>query len=239
MDVNIIYPLSKKEVLSFKPRKGYGVIYRYDFPSLVDKYPTPSYIGLTKQHVSKRHSQHFSATKTNNVFNNTLTTHEFNINILEMCEIDRLNDCERYWISAINSLYPNGLNYDEGGKRMEMSDATRKKLSSSLKTIFNEDKYRMMRSDVAKKQWDDPEMREKMIRGMRENKHPRDESYMVKVRSPLVQMSLDGEFIAFYPSISSASEKTGIAREQIRDTIHGKQKSCKGYKFISVELGER
>ena len=237
MDVNIIYNLSTREVLSFKPRMGFGVIYRYDFPSLSERYITPSYIGLTRQPIAKRHSQHISAVKTNNIFNNTLTSHDFVLRIVELCSDSLLNEEEIFWISKSNTLYPNGLNYDKGGKRKEMTIISRKKLSSSLKTVFNQDNHRKMRSNRASAQWQDPAMREKMIKGMKEKYKPRSEEYMTKIRTPVMQLSLDGRFVALYPSITQASKDTGIAREQIRDTVNGKQHTCKGFKFVEMVLG--
>ena len=234
MDIPIIYLMSTKEALSFKPRKGFGAIYKYDFPSLSGKYPSPSYIGQTTQPMSMRHTQHKSAKK-QNVFNNTLVTHNFSLSIVCLCEKDDLNTMEIDWIDKCNSVYPSGLNYDFGGKRKEMTEETRKKLSQSLKQVFNAEKYRNERSKRTKSQWDNPIMREKMIKGMKAEKHPRSEEYMRTVRTPVLQMSLDGEIIATYPSITCASIETGIAREQIRDTVNGHQKTCKGYKFIKMD----
>lgn len=230
--------MSEKEMLSFEPREGFGVIYKYDFPTLNDKYTNPSYIGQTTQILSRRHSQHKSHTKNRNVFNNTLSTHDYVLNIIKMCLESDLNDEEVYLIHKFNTVFPNGLNYDTGGKRYKMSEATRQKLSQSLKLKFSSEEHCAKTSERVTKQWQDPTMREKMIKGMREKHKPRTERYMSKIRTPVMQLSSDNKFIALYPSITQASKDTGIAREQIRDTVNGKQHTCKGFKFVGMVLGK-
>lgn len=48
---------------------------------------------------------------------------------------------------------------------------------------------------------------------------------------PVIQMNLDGEFIAEYESISSAARAINRAREGIRDVCRGKQISAFGFKW--------
>ena len=154
-----------------------------------------------------------------------------------MCPESDLNDEEVYLIHKFNTIFPNGLNYNSGGKRYKMSEATRQKLSQSLKLKFSSEEHCAKTSERVTKQWQDPIMREKMIKGMREKHKPRTEEYMSKIRTPVMQLSLDDKFIALYPSITQASKDTGIAREQIRDTVNGKQHTCKGFKFVEMVLG--
>ena len=236
--IPIIYVMSEKEVLSFEPRKGFGVIYKYEFPSLVTKYKTPSYIGQTTQILSRRHSQHKSHIKSSNIFNNTLSTHnDYILKIIELCPEPILNNEEIYWIDKYNTVFPNGLNYDTGGKRIKMCEATRQKLSKSLRLRLSSEEYRAKTSKRVTEQWQDPIMREKMVKCMKEKHKPRTEEYMSKIRTPVMQISPEGRFIALHPSIAHASKETGIAREQIRDTVNGKQHTCKGFKFVAMMLG--
>ena len=47
----------------------------------------------------------------------------------EVTEREFLNDREIYWIENLNTLYPNGMNIQNGGKSSPVSDITKEKLS--------------------------------------------------------------------------------------------------------------
>lgn len=52
---------------------------------------------------------------------------------------------------------------------------------------------------------------------------------------PVKQLSLDGELICVFGSLSEASEKTGIRLTGISDTINKRHKSAGGYKWEYVD----
>lgn len=51
---------------------------------------------------------------------------------------------------------------------------------------------------------------------------------------PVAQLTLNGEIIAIYPSISQCSKATGIKDSRISDVCYGRRKTAKGYKFKFV-----
>ena len=53
--------------------------------------------------------------------------------------------------------------------------------------------------------------------------------------NPIIQLNLNGEFIAEYKNIKEATEKTGVKRDGIRDCINKKQNSSSNYIWVSKE----
>ncbi len=57
----------------------------------------------------------------------------FNFKILEYCNKRELNEKEQYWISKLDTIYPNGLNLTSGGLHTLHNNYTKKKISESSK----------------------------------------------------------------------------------------------------------
>ena len=53
--------------------------------------------------------------------------------------------------------------------------------------------------------------------------------------NPIIQLNLNGEFIAEYKNVKEATEKTGIKRDGIRDCIRKKQNSSSNYIWVLKE----
>lgn len=95
----------------------------------------------------------------------------------------------------------------------------------------------MTRSEAAKARWGNEEYRQKMIASLKGkrvgNRATRTEENRKKVQAsnpnkkPVYQFSLEGEFIAEYPSIRDASKKTGTPFEDIRNFILRREQGCK------------
>lgn len=85
-----------------------------------------------------------------------------NRELIEFCEtIDILNEREKYWIKYYNCLTPNGYNIAVGGNQCpvhKLSDAEKQQRSKQL-------------SERNKKNWQNPEYREKMLKICHENGH--------------------------------------------------------------------
>ena len=60
---------------------------------------------------------------------------------------------------------------------------------------------------------------------------PVDKKMVVATKRRVVQLSLDGDVIATYNSISEAVRKTGINSKSIRDAATGKQNHAGGYRW--------
>ena len=91
----------------------------------------------------------------------------FSVETLERCCIENIDECERKWISALNTLYPNGYNltrggktlesigyvsegpertYDKKGRRTHQTKETKEKISQRLKEAFNDPSMRKAQS---------------------------------------------------------------------------------------------
>lgn len=57
-----------------------------------------------------------------------------------------------------------------------------------------------------------------------------------KYTKPVIQLTLNNEFVNKFDSISEASRQTGINDENIRQCYHGKRKSAGGYIWIKFIL---
>ena len=57
-----------------------------------------------------------------------------------------------------------------------------------------------------------------------------------KYTKPVIQLTLNNEFVNKFDSISEASRQTGINDESIRQCYHGKRKSAGGYRWIKFIL---
>lgn len=57
-----------------------------------------------------------------------------------------------------------------------------------------------------------------------------------KYTKPVIQLTLNNEFVNKFDSISEASRQTGINDECIRQCYHGKRKSAGGYRWIKFNL---
>ena len=96
--------------------------YIYELKNKINK---KSYIGQTID-LKNRISKHKSVAKTKkykdtNQFYNDLSIFgldNFELNILESCDQNLLDDRERYWIKKLNTIEPNGYNILPGGHKL-------------------------------------------------------------------------------------------------------------------------
>lgn len=105
----------------WKPRKGYGAVYRYDFDNGM------SYIGVTRYSVMSRYKNHLRA---DNVVDRALKTHKHSIKLIAIVPANELNDTEIALIKEYDTLWPNGYNMTFGGEGNLMHPEVKEKLSS-------------------------------------------------------------------------------------------------------------
>ena len=108
----------------------YGVIYL-----ITDKTNAMKYVGQTMRSVEVRFKEHCNE-KT--YIGNAMKKHgieNFSAEILEECTTrEQLNEREKFWISELNTLSPNGYNLAEGGNHGgSPSPETRAKMSAANK----------------------------------------------------------------------------------------------------------
>jgi group I intron endonuclease len=118
------------------------------------------YVGQTVSHIlnhkryrpyghQKRFNTHVSeafSQKRNQSFylNNAIKKYgveNFMVEILEYCELKISDERELYYITDLNSLYPNGYNLKNGGSVFIHTDESKKKVSNGLVNYFKDKKF--------------------------------------------------------------------------------------------------
>ena len=111
--------------------KGNGVIYR-----ITNKLNGKSYVGQTRQKLSRRISGHKSS-KVKRGIDAAIAKYgweNFTVEVIEECSVERLNAREKFWIAALNSKAPNGYNLTDGGDGgLNPSKETRLRMSLAKK----------------------------------------------------------------------------------------------------------
>lgn len=65
---------------------------------------------------------------------------DFEVELLEYCEIKKADEREIYYIQFLNTLYPNGYNLKNGGNIFTHSDESKKRVSNGVISYFKEKK---------------------------------------------------------------------------------------------------
>ena len=93
------------------------------------------YIGKTMRTINERFTEHKNNRRSQYLYNAIAKygKEAFQVEILELCSEDILDDRERHWIAALNSMKPNGYNLTYGGQACSPSMETRQKLSKVRK----------------------------------------------------------------------------------------------------------
>lgn len=108
------------------------------------KFDSKVYIGQTTGTIENRMYGHIYDAinnRTNNVLDKAIRKYKcFSVEVLDECKtIEGLNALEEYFIKEFNSLVPNGYNILNGGNNRKMNEATKLKLSISLKLKYKTD----------------------------------------------------------------------------------------------------
>jgi len=90
-------------------------------------------------------SEAFSQKKNQSYYlNNAIKKHgveNFMIEILEYCELNHSDDRDFYYITNLNSLFPNGYNLKNGGSVFIHTDESKKKVSDGLVNYYKDKKF--------------------------------------------------------------------------------------------------
>lgn len=144
----------------------------------------------------------------------------FNFHVLEECEIEDLDEREKYYISKFHSNDMNyGYNIESGGrKNMYVSDETRQKLSNSLKgRVFSDEHKRHLGESLSGREIS-IESREKM-RQAKIGKYDGD-------KHPQCKPVYCPELNQYFWGAKEAEELYGIHRTCIYSCLSGHQKSA-------------
>jgi group I intron endonuclease len=90
-------------------------------------------------------SEAFSQKKNQSYYlNNAIKKHgieNFMVEILEYCELNKSDDRELYYITNLNSLFPNGYNLKNGGSVFIHTDESKKKVSDGVVNYYKDKKF--------------------------------------------------------------------------------------------------
>jgi group I intron endonuclease len=220
------------------------------------------YIGQTTNFEQrKNYYKRNSATKTQIKLFNSIKKYGFDAHLIEFieeCDINQLNDRERYWQDFYNVIGENGLNLrltKSNDKSGYLSEETKNKLSlfkknnpEKHKHILNycdnwkgrkhteETKYNMRLSALGKKKTAEhiSKLPQNQKGYKRKNKLTDDVKNKMVLASPLkkriLQYDRNGNFIAEYTGINIAAKSLGIKKgSNISSCANGKLVSAYGY----------
>ena len=179
----------------------------------------------------------YAGSKINNARRKYSNIQYWTYTILEYCDIDDLDEREEYYISLYNTMRK-GYNCESGGHENKiMSDESKQKMSEAKKgNHLTEEQKRKM--SEARKGENNPmwgkhfteEQKRKMSdkkKGLYDGaKHPR--AY------PIVQLTLDGEFIKEYECAKEAANELGINRRGIGRCVSSKLTKSHGFKWMKA-----
>lgn len=188
------------------------------------------YIGKSSQ-LEKRKYQHFydSFYKNVNNRNYNMTIHKairkygkenFSFDILEICDINKLDQKEQYWISYYNSKC-SGYNESDGGEGVV--NLNRELIFSlwdegkSITQICQQTNYSKGGVQQALKNYKNYSIEESQKRRAQSR------------NKQVIQLDLQHNPINSFNSIKEASQKTGIRADSISATCRKKQKTSGGF----------
>lgn len=151
----------------------------------------------------------------------------FSFEIIEYCPEVQLNEREKYWISYYNTCidFPNcqGYNMTIGGE----TNIFKKQYDRNIiLNLWNEGKSHQEIMDIVKCPKSTLTAILDELHISANDRRRRGASYKAR---PVIQYTLDKEFIQEYQSISEASRKTGIPTSNISYACNGKLKSAGKY----------
>ena len=104
------------------------------------KYRPYGYEGRFRCHISEAFS---NKKNQSHYLNNSIRKYgvfDFEVELLEYCELENADEREIYYIQFLNTLYPNGYNLKNGGKIFTHSDESKKRVSNGVISYFKEKK---------------------------------------------------------------------------------------------------
>jgi len=99
-----------------------------------NKYRYFGYIGRFNDHISEAYAN--TKKKQCRYLNNSIRKYgkdNFSVELIEVCELDKADEKEIYYINKYNSLYPNGYNLTKGGKNFTIHQPEEKLILNSTK----------------------------------------------------------------------------------------------------------
>lgn len=187
------------------------------------------YIGLTTRTLDLRWREH--CRKQEQLIDKVIHLYgseHFTISLVEECDDNLLDEREQYWIKYYDS-YNNGYNCTLGGRNNQAICTPKMEevqclwnSGLSIAKIVKATKLNVetVRNYITKLGVSDQEVKE------------RGRYFSDKAKAkPVLQYSLQGEFIKEWPSASEASRQLGCNRSNINAVCHGQRNCAGGFKW--------
>ena len=177
------------------------------------------------------------------IFAENLTKEEAEVMEMGLIALYKTNCC-RYRNPSYGYNMTNGGEGTSGHKHSEEAKEKMRRAATGRKP--SSETLRKM-SEAHKEQWKDPEYRQKVIAWVQGERNPhygKHHSEKIKNRigelngKPVVQIDINGNFVAEYRSGKLASQLTNISREGIYRCCHHIQQTSGGYKWVYKEEWE-
>lgn len=225
-----------------KPKQNCGFVYRYISPS------GKSYIGQTCRSLRERAGGQGSGYKTCTIFYSALQKYgieNFKVEILEEVELVKIDDREKYYIHFYETIVPNGYNVQPGGKDnyYKRKRKTTPIVEYDLQGNFLKN-YESVSAAAQEKGCLYQTIESVLSRNYNHYKgsifryldeEPPSPVKDFRTSGRLVgQFSLDGKFIAQFPSANFAARSIGKnsnAGRNIRSVCTGERLSAYGFKW--------
>jgi group I intron endonuclease len=203
-----------------------GIIYE-----IINLINSKSYIGQTRRTLNERINHHKNEKVKNTPLYNAIRKYgweNFSIQIIDKCEISKLNDKEIYWIEEKNTLHPNGYNLTSGGNQYEHNEYTKSKISNLRKGMKFSDSHR---ENIRKSRLGTtiPEsQRKKMSESHRGIIHTEETKIKLKYNQPhrkeVGRFDDYGKLVKKYESVKDASRDLNCSPGNISECCNGKRK---------------
>lgn len=197
----------------------------------------PKYIGKTTQGVNRRIAAHLQDVKHrryNMPIHNWLRQHpDFQVHTLYTEKLDdNWQQIEQFWIAHFKQLgfkLLNATNGGEGGHGYKRSAEGNQKCREALLGRPRPEDVRRRISLAHKGKPVLPETRKKISATLKARNHRHSDEYKLARGKVIYQYDLQGNFIAEYPTLTSAANAVGGVKGAISAAALGYQKRAKGF----------
>ena len=210
------YNLGKKNIMNMERKSG---IYMWTSPS------GKSYIGQSVN-LQKRKcaflcfGDRYGGQRINRARNKYNNKRYWKYKVLEYCDIDKLDERERYYINLYDTIN-NGYNCESGGNENKIvSDESKQKLSEAKKGKYCEENNPMYGKHLTE------EHKSKLSEAMKGK------------NSPNAKRIYCVELDMYFNTVTEASEILGCNKGKISSVLKGNRKTCGGYYWEYVNAKE-
>ncbi len=190
------------------------------------------YVGQTVRTLEKRKQGGY-----NSYFQNAINHHGDKIvwDIIGEFEESELDLIERCYIYSLDTVYPNGYNFDSGGcKHKHMSESSRKKMSESNKGKIISDETKRKLSEAAKGRKHSEETKRKISESLNGKTHTDDRKLKMSIADGgklFCVYDLQENFIGLWINQAKCARDLGLLRTSINNCLNNKRKTHHNYTF--------